>query len=38
MKMENEIHAPVTGTVVAIHVAKGDAVTPDQVLLEIQPE
>ena len=38
MKMENEIQAPVSGTVVAIHVAKGDAVTPDQVLIEIQPE
>ncbi|HRH80375.1 MAG TPA: sodium-extruding oxaloacetate decarboxylase subunit alpha [Thiobacillaceae bacterium] len=38
MKMENEIQAPVSGTVVAIHVAKGDSVTPDQVLVEIQPE
>ncbi|MGQ9861091.1 MAG: sodium-extruding oxaloacetate decarboxylase subunit alpha [Thiobacillaceae bacterium] len=38
MKMENEIQSPVSGTVLAIHVAKGDAVTPDQVLLEIQPE
>ncbi len=38
MKMENEIQAPVSGTVVAIHVAKGEAVTPDQVLIEIQPE
>lgn len=38
MKMENEIQAPVAGTVVAIHVAKGEAVTPDQVLVEIQPE
>jgi pyruvate carboxylase subunit B len=38
MKMENEIQSPVAGTVVAIHVAKGDAVTPDQVLVEIQPE
>lgn len=38
MKMENEIQAPVAGTVIAIHVAKGDAVTPDQVLVEIQPE
>jgi len=38
MKMENEIQSAVTGTVVSIHVAKGDAVTPDQVLVEIQPE
>jgi len=38
MKMENEIQSPVTGTVVGIHVTKGDAVTPDQVLVEIQPE
>lgn len=38
MKMENEIQSPVSGTVLAIHVAKGDAVTPDEVLLEIQPE
>ncbi|MCS6787389.1 MAG: sodium-extruding oxaloacetate decarboxylase subunit alpha [Thiobacillaceae bacterium] len=38
MKMENEIQAPVAGTVVAVHVAKGEAVTPDQVLVEIQPE
>jgi pyruvate carboxylase subunit B len=38
MKMENEIQSPVAGTVVAVHVAKGDAVTPDQVLLEIQPD
>ncbi len=38
MKMENEIQSAVVGTVVAIHVAKGDAVTPDQVLVEIQPD
>jgi pyruvate carboxylase subunit B len=38
MKMENEIQSPVAGTVVTVHVAKGDAVTPDQVLVEIQPE
>ncbi len=38
MKMENEIQSAVTGTVVGIHVAKGDTVTPDQVLVEIQPE
>jgi pyruvate carboxylase subunit B len=38
MKMENEIQAPVGGTVVSVYVTKGDAVTPDQVLVEIQPE
>jgi pyruvate carboxylase subunit B len=38
MKMENEIQSPVSGTVVAVHVSKGEAVTPDQVLVEIQPE
>ncbi len=38
MKMENEIQAAVSGTVVSVFVAKGDAVTPDQVLVEIQPE
>ena len=38
MKMENEIQASTTGVVVAIHVAKGDSVTPDESLLEIQPE
>ncbi len=38
MKMENEIQASTSGTVVAIHVTKGDTVTPDESLLEIQPE
>jgi pyruvate carboxylase subunit B len=38
MKMENEIQASTTGTVVAVHVNKGDSVTPDESLLEIQPE
>jgi pyruvate carboxylase subunit B len=38
MKMENEVQSPVTGTVIGVHVAKGDQVTPDQVLVEIQPE
>ncbi len=38
MKMENEIQSPVSGTVLAIHVSKGEAVTPDQVLIEIQLE
>jgi pyruvate carboxylase subunit B len=38
MKMENEIQAAKTGTVVAVHVTKGDTVTPDESLLEIQPD
>jgi pyruvate carboxylase subunit B len=38
MKMENEIQSTTSGIVVAIHVAKGDAVSPDETLLEIQPE
>ncbi len=38
MKMENEVQAPVSGTVVGIHTAKGEAVTPDMALIEIQPE
>lgn len=38
MKMENEIQSPTSGIVVAIHVAKGESVSPDETLLEIQPE
>jgi len=38
MKMENEIQAPKSGVVVAVHVNKGDSVTPDESLLEIQPD
>ena len=34
--METEIQAPVAGTVVAIHVAKGDTVNPDETLIEIE--
>ena len=37
MKMENEIQAPISGTIIAIYVTKGDSVTPDEALLEIQP-
>lgn len=36
MKMENEIQAPDSGTVIAIHIAKGDSVSPNETLLEIQ--
>jgi len=35
MKMETEIHANVAGTIKAIHVSKGDRVTPGEVLIEI---
>ncbi|WP_027857773.1 sodium-extruding oxaloacetate decarboxylase subunit alpha [Marinobacterium jannaschii] len=35
MKMETEIHANIAGTVSAIHVKKGDRVTPGEVLMEI---
>ena len=36
MKMENEIQAPKSGIVLAVHVKKGDSVTPDETLIEIQ--
>ena len=36
MKMETEIQAAVSGIVKAIHVAKGDSVTPDETLVEIK--
>jgi len=35
MKMENPVHAPVSGTVKAIYVAVGDSVNPDECLIEI---
>ncbi len=38
MKMENEIQASISGTIINLFVVKGDAVTPDQALLEIQPD
>ncbi|QGU32636.1 sodium-extruding oxaloacetate decarboxylase subunit alpha [Thermochromatium tepidum] len=37
MKMEAEIQAPITGTVTAVYVVKGDTVNPDEVLIEISP-
>jgi pyruvate carboxylase subunit B len=36
MKMENEIQAAKGGIVLAVHVKKGDSVTPDETLIEIQ--
>jgi len=35
MKMENEVPAPIGGKVSAVHVVKGDRVTPDEALIEI---
>mgnify|MGYP000282608271 CR=1 FL=1 len=32
----NEIQAPQSGTVISIHVKKGDSVAPDETLIEIQ--
>ncbi len=36
MKMETEIHATIAGIVKAVHVSKGDRVTPGEVLIEIE--
>jgi pyruvate carboxylase subunit B len=36
MKMENPVHAPVSGTVKAIHAAEGDNVNPDECLIELE--
>ena len=38
MKMENEVQAPIAGVVISVFAQKGDAVTPDMALVEIQPE
>ena len=35
MKMETEIPAPIAGVVKAVHVVKGEAVNPNEVLIEI---
>ncbi len=35
MKMETEIQAPIAGEVKAVYISKGDAVTPDETLIEI---
>jgi pyruvate carboxylase subunit B len=35
MKMETEVHTSVDGTVKGVYVAKGDRVTPGEVLIEI---
>lgn len=36
MKMETEVHAPIAGTIKAIHIKKGDTVNPDETLIEIE--
>jgi pyruvate carboxylase subunit B len=36
MKMENEIQAPKAGTVTSVHIVKGDSVSPNETLIEIQ--
>ncbi|MCA1979237.1 MAG: sodium-extruding oxaloacetate decarboxylase subunit alpha [Thiobacillus sp.] len=38
MKMESEVQAPIAGVVINVFAKKGDAVTPDMALVEIQPE
>ncbi|MDG5500901.1 sodium-extruding oxaloacetate decarboxylase subunit alpha [Marinobacter sp. BGYM27] len=37
MKMETEVKAPVSGKVVGVFIAKGDRVTPSEILMEIEP-
>jgi len=36
MKMETEVQAPISGTIKAVHIAKGDTVNPDETLIEIE--
>jgi len=36
MKMNNQLNAPVDGKIVKIHVAEGDRVSKDQILIEIE--
>ncbi|MFA7555854.1 MAG: sodium-extruding oxaloacetate decarboxylase subunit alpha [Spongiibacteraceae bacterium] len=36
MKMETEVQAPISGTVMDVHIAKGDRVTPGDILIEIE--
>ncbi|HEC07553.1 MAG TPA: oxaloacetate decarboxylase subunit alpha [Thiolapillus brandeum] len=37
MKMETEVQAPISGKVTGVFVQKGDAVNPDEALVEIEP-
>lgn len=36
MKMESEIQAPIAGKVFAVHIAKGDRASPEDILIEIE--
>ena len=36
MKMETEIQAPISGTVIEVYVSKGDTVNPDEILIHIE--
>ena len=36
MKMETEVQAPISGTVVKVHTQKGESVNPDEALIEIE--
>ena len=36
MKMESEVHANIAGIIKAVHVTKGDRVTPGETLIEIE--
>lgn len=36
MKMENEIHTPIEGTIEEIYVSEGDMVNPDEVLIKVR--
>nr|WP_067286183.1 sodium-extruding oxaloacetate decarboxylase subunit alpha [Marinobacterium profundum] len=36
MKMETEVQAPIAGTIKAVNVAKGDRITPGEILIEIE--
>jgi len=37
MKMENEIHAPISGIVKGIYAQPGENITPDEVIVRIEP-
>jgi pyruvate carboxylase subunit B len=36
MKMENEVHTPITGLVEEIYVKEGDSVNPDEALVVVR--
>ena len=36
MKMENEVHTPISGVVEKIYVSEGDNVNPDEVLVQVR--